>query len=105
MLNILVYKKNESLKIVLLISVINLIIVSSIISFIHRYKKHNFSLHKIYKSEITIKIFWKKDDQLTADTDLLKMVSAKILLNFGNYIRILQLGFWISLSGIVLLYY
>ena len=30
---------------------------------------------------------------LTADTDLLKMVPVEILLNFGNYVRTLQLGF------------
>ena len=30
---------------------------------------------------------------LTADSDLLKMVPVEILLNFGNYFRILQLGF------------
>ena len=30
---------------------------------------------------------------ITADTDLLKMVPDKILLNVGNYFRTLQLGF------------
>ena len=30
---------------------------------------------------------------ITADTDLLKMVLVDILLNYGNYFRALQLGF------------
>ena len=41
----------------------------------------------------------------TADTDLLKMVPIEILLKFGNYFYTLQLGFWIFLSGIVLLHH
>ena len=41
----------------------------------------------------------------TADTDLLKMVPVKILLNFGNYFRTLQLRFSKFLSGIVFLHY
>ena len=42
---------------------------------------------------------------ITADPDLLKMVTVKILLNFGNYFRTLQLGFLKFLSGIVFLHY
>ena len=38
-------------------------------------------------------------------TDLLKTVPVEILLNFGNYIRTLQLGFWKFLPGIVFLDY
>ena len=41
----------------------------------------------------------------TANVDLLKMVPVEILLNFGNYSRTLQLGFWKFLSGIVFLYH
>ena len=41
---------------------------------------------------------------LTANVDLLKMVPVEILLNFGNYFRTLQLGFWKFLSGIVFLH-
>ena len=37
----------------------------------------------------------------TANVNLLKSVPVKILLNFGNYFRTLQLGFWKFLSGIV----
>ena len=33
------------------------------------------------------------------------MVPVEILLNFGNYFRTLQLGFWKFLSGIVFLHY
>ena len=40
----------------------------------------------------------------TADTNLLKMVPVEILLNFGNYFRTLQIGFWKFLSGIMFLH-
>ena len=41
----------------------------------------------------------------TANVDLLKMVPVEILLNFGNYFRTFQLGFWKFLSGIVFLHH
>ena len=41
----------------------------------------------------------------TADTDLLKMVHVKILLNFENYFCTLLLKFRKFLSGIVFLHY
>ena len=41
----------------------------------------------------------------TANVELLKMVPVEILLNFGNYFRTLQLGFWKFLSWIVFLYH
>ena len=41
----------------------------------------------------------------TANMDLLKMVPVEILLNFGNYFRTLQLGFWKFISGIVFLHH
>ena len=41
----------------------------------------------------------------TADTDLLKMVHVKILLNFEYYFCTLLLGFRKFLSGIVFLHY
>ena len=42
---------------------------------------------------------------ITADTDVLKMVPVEILLNFRNYFRTLQLGFWKFHTGIVFLHY
>ena len=43
--------------------------------------------------------------EITADTDLLKMVHVEILLNFKNHFRTLQLGFWKFLSIIGFLHY
>ena len=46
-----------------------------------------------------------KGGDFTANVDWLKMVPVEILLNFGNYFRTLQLGFWKFLSGIVFFHY
>ena len=47
----------------------------------------------------------KSTPRFTANMDLLKSVPVEILLNFENYFRTLQLGFWKFLSGIMFLHY
>ena len=47
----------------------------------------------------------KRKNSSTANVDLLKNVPVEILLNFENYFRTLQLGFWKFLSGIVFLHH
>ena len=74
-----------------------------------------FSFHWQHFTAVFNPMYWLKKLHLqlilsfsplyTANVDLLKMVSVEILLNFGNYFRLLQLGFWKFLSGIVFLHH
>ena len=57
------------------------------------------------KAVVEFSVFNFNSNDLTADTDLLKMVPVEILLNFGNYFLTLQSGFCKFLFEIVFLHY
>ena len=52
-----------------------------------------FSSYKANNLDLSVDNKLNKYLKITADTVFFKMVPSKILLNFGNYFRTLQIGF------------